>query len=77
MNYVKYLLLEKKMTTQALADLAGVNKRSLEPYITGKASWRNARAHMLLSVADALGVDPRDLVDSDIQVVVKQKKRQE
>ena len=43
-------------SVRALADAAGVNARSLEQYSTGRCLWANARAAMIVPVADALGI---------------------
>lgn len=52
-------------SVRALADAAGVNARSLEQYSTGRCLWANARAAMIVPVADALGVHPRELLEFD------------
>lgn len=59
----KRFLKEKDMSLQEFALSAGLNSRSLEPYMSGAKDWRNARAWLLIAVADALGIDPRDLVN--------------
>lgn len=66
MNYVKEVMAQKGLlTTQALADKAGISKRTLDPYMSGKSKWMNARGQVLLAVADALEIDPHVLVESD------------
>lgn len=52
-------------SVRALADAAGVNARSLEQYSSGRCLWSNARASMIVPVADALGIHPRDLIAFD------------
>ena len=64
MSTIKQLLVERNMTVQSLADKAGVSKRTLDPYISGKADWKNARGFILLAVADALEVDPHVLINN-------------
>lgn len=52
-------------SVRALADAAGVNPRSLEQYSSGRCAWANARASMIVPVADALGIHPRVLIAFD------------
>ena len=65
MNYIKEIMAEKNLTTEALAKKAGVSKRTLDPYMSGKSKWKNARGQVLLAVADALDLDPHILVEND------------
>ena len=65
MSKIKSLLSEREMTVQQLADKAGLSKRTLDPYVSGKAQWENARGHVLLAVADALDIDPHVLVRTE------------
>lgn len=58
----KRILKEKDMSLQEFAAEAGLNSRSLEPYMSGAKDWRNARAWLLIATADALGVDPKILL---------------
>lgn len=68
MDVIKAILMEREMTVRQLSELSGVKKRTLEPYICGKAKWKNARGYILLSVADALNVDPHLLVEGKAHI---------
>lgn len=63
MNYVKEIMAEKSLTTDALAKKVGVSQRTLDPYMSGKSKWKNARGQLLLAVADTLEIDPHVLVE--------------
>lgn len=47
---------------QHLADAAGVNIRLVQKVEIGEAKAENLTAKNLLALADALGVDPRELI---------------
>lgn len=50
------------LTQQQLADAAGANIRLVQKVEGGEAEAGNLTARNLLSLADALGVDPRELI---------------
>ena len=50
------------LTQKQLADAAGVNIRLVQKVEGGEAKAGNLTARNLLSLADALGVDPRELI---------------
>lgn len=75
MAILKLLLAERNLTTSQLAKKAGVKKRTLDPYVSGKANLRNARGELLIAVADALEIDPHILVNGEIQINLKSTKR--
>lgn len=50
------------LTQAALAEKAGVNIRQIQKVESGEAAPGNMTARNLLSIADALGVDVRDLI---------------
>lgn len=50
------------MTQQQLADKAGVGLRLIQKLERGEAQPGNLTARNLLSISDALGVDPRRLI---------------
>lgn len=54
------IMKEKKVTTQGLADLTGINKRTLEAYRSNRIepSFKTG-----LIIAKALKVDPYDLLE--------------
>lgn len=74
MNVLKAILAERNMTLKQLAGLSGVSKRTLDPYLSGKAEWKNARASILLSVADALEIDPHALVQGKVEINISTEK---
>lgn len=49
-------------TQQQLADASGVNVRQIQRVENGESEAGNLTARNLLSIADALGVDPRSLI---------------
>ena len=51
---------EKGITTQALADKTGISKRTLDEY---RANRKEPRFSNGLKIAEALGVDPRELIE--------------
>lgn len=73
MDVIKAILIERGMTIRQLADLSGVSKRTLDPYVSGKAEWKNARGHILLAVADALEIDPHVLVDGKVKISISKR----
>lgn len=50
------------LTQRQLADAAGVNIRLVQKVEGGDAKAENLTAKNLLALADALGMDPRDLI---------------
>ena len=50
------------LTQQELSASSGVNIRQIQRVELGEAEPGNLTAKNLLSIADALGVDPRDLI---------------
>ena len=71
MAILKLILAERNLTTSQLADMAGVKKRTLDSYVSGKAEWKNARSELLIAVADALDIDPRILLNGEVQINLK------
>ena len=51
------------MTQQQLSAASGVNARQIQRVELGESTAGNLTAKNLLSLADALGVDPRALID--------------
>lgn len=50
------------LTQKQLADAAGVNIRLVQKVEGGEAQAGNLTAKNLIALADALGMDPRDLI---------------
>lgn len=50
------------LTQKQLAELSGVNSRQIQKVEAGEIKAGNMTAVNLLAIADALGVDPRDLI---------------
>ena len=61
---LKHYIGLNKMTVQELADRAGVNKRNLDDYVSGRKDIRGIAYLSGLSIAQALNVDPWDLSPS-------------
>ena len=61
---VKIALLrcERGMTQQSLADAAGVNIRAIQNFEGGERKIEDASLRVALKIADALGVEPRELI---------------
>lgn len=53
------------LTQDQLANLSGVNSRQIQRVEIGEAKAGNLTAKNLLSIADALGVDPRELIANE------------
>lgn len=62
MNALKEARAAAGLTQKQLADAAGVNIRLVQKVEGGEAEAGNLTARNLLSLADALGVDPRELI---------------
>lgn len=50
------------LSVPALSKLSGVSPRAIEEYMSGRRSISNAQAHIVIALADALHVHPRDLI---------------
>ena len=59
---IKAARMDEGMTQQQLADKAGVHIRQIQKVESGEVKAGNMAAQTLLSIADALGADPRSLV---------------
>lgn len=59
---LKELRLAAGLTQQQLADLSGVNIRQIQRVESGSSDAGNLTAINLLAIADALGVDPHNLI---------------
>lgn len=64
---LRRLLDERGWSTQRLAEVSHLSRRTLEPYVSSLSSFRNARAWILIAVADALQVDPHLLLENNTQ----------
>ena len=60
---LKALRLAAGLTQQALADLAGLNIRQIQRLEKGDVSLGDMVAKNLFAIADALNVDPRNLIE--------------
>lgn len=58
----KELLHSKGYSTPKFAKAIGISKRSLEAYTTGK-SFKKSQLWFALKVADALDIDPHELLE--------------
>ena len=61
-NALKEARVAAGFTQQQLADAAGVNIRLVQKVEGGEAKAENLTAKNLLALADALDVDPHDLI---------------
>lgn len=55
----------KGHTAKSLADAAGISIRTMEGYTTGRFPLRNARAWLIVALADVLGTTPKELISMD------------
>ena len=62
-NKLKTARLNAGMTQQQIADASGVNVRQIRRVELGTSEAGNMSARNLLSIADILGVDPRELIE--------------
>lgn len=51
-----------RMTQQQLADQSGVNVRQIQRVESGASQAGNLTAKNLIAIADALGIDPHELI---------------
>lgn len=63
MFILKEIMEEKKVTSQALADKTGISKRTIDEY--RGARRKEPSLSNGLKIAQALGVDPRELIKED------------
>ena len=56
------LLKDHQMTIQALSNATGISRRTLEAYTSGRRNLANAQAHLVIEIADALNIHPKDLI---------------
>lgn len=61
-TWLSYYRVQAGLTQQQLSDAAGVNIRLVQKVEGGEAQPGNLTAKNLLALADALGVDPRELI---------------
>lgn len=61
----KRLLKERNMTVQEFADKAGLNKRSLDVYVSGAKKFDKTQMWFAMKIADTLGVDPHELMENE------------
>lgn len=61
----KQLLKERNLTVQQFADKAGLNKRSLDVYVSGAKTFDKSQMWFVMKIADALEVDPHELMDNN------------
>lgn len=62
-NNLKTIRVNAGMTQQQLADASGVNIRQIRRVELGTSDAGNMSARNLLSIADILEVDPRELIE--------------
>lgn len=61
-NAIRAARIKVGMTQQQLADASGVNIRQIQRVELGSSDAGNLTARNLFAIADALGVDPRELI---------------
>ena len=58
-----------RLTQQQLSDMTGINIRQIQRLEYDEASMDNVTAKNLIALADALGVDPHELLEGDYNYV--------
>lgn len=62
MFILKEICTDKKITSQVLADMTGIPKRTIDEYRTRRKEPSLSNG---LKLADALGVDPHELIKEE------------
>lgn len=62
MSKLKELRLTAKLSRAQLSEASGVNARQIQRIETGESKIQNVTFGNVLKLADALGVEPRDLI---------------
>lgn len=60
MTTFKRLLKERNLTVQQFADKAGLNKHSLNVYVSEAKAFDKSQMWFVMKIADALGIDPHE-----------------
>lgn len=60
---LREIMTAKGVTIAQLSKLSGVSARTIEQYSSGRYPIKNARAYILLPIAEALNVHPKELMD--------------
>lgn len=59
---IKQLRIESGLTQQQLADIVGINISQIQKLESGERKIENVTAKNFMAIADALGVDPKELL---------------
>lgn len=54
---------KSNLTAQGLSELSGVSKRTIEQYTSDRRKLANAKACIVIALAEALQVHPKELID--------------
>ena len=60
---ISEIMKEKGVTSQMLSDMTGISKRTIDEYKSARKKEPSLSKGLL--IADALGVDPHDLIGED------------
>lgn len=60
---LKKILAERNITLKELGSMTGISSRSLEPYMSGRKSFKVASTLTTVKVADALNIDIHQLLN--------------
>ena len=63
MSTLKKLIKAKGYTTASFAEKAGVSKRTLDVYVSGRRDFANTPVWLAVKIADALEVDIHELIE--------------
>ena len=62
-NKLANLMRARGVAVKALGTKSGVSWRTIQDYYQGRRKSYSAQAALILALADALGVHPRDVID--------------
>ena len=62
MSTLKKLIKAKGYTTASFAEKAGVSKRTLDVYVSGRRDFANTPVWLAVKIADALEIDVHELI---------------
>ena len=62
-NNLYRIMADKGISLKQLGDMSGISWRTIQNYYQGRRLLSQAHASLVIALADALGVHPRELID--------------
>ena len=62
-NNLYRIMADKGISLKQLGDMSGVSWRTIQNHYQGRRLLSQAHASLVIALADALGVHPRELID--------------